>query len=94
MRVSGGVMAGLILTKTDPVYPASARQAHVAGAVVLAVRISKEGKVVKVTAVSGPELLRDPAITAVHGWTYKPYLLNGNAVVVSTVVTVMFYPGS
>jgi protein TonB len=90
-RVSSAVMAGLILTKPDPVYPPGEQAS---GAVVMAVRINKEGKVVKVTATSGPEPLRDAAVSAVRRWTYKPYLLNGDAVVVSTTVTVMFYPPS
>jgi TonB family protein len=92
-RVSGGVMAAQILNKPDPVYPPSVREAHISGAVVMAVRIDKEGKVVKVTAISGPEPLRDPAVSAVRRWTYKPFILNGYAVVVSTTVTVVFYPG-
>jgi outer membrane biosynthesis protein TonB len=90
IRVSSGVMAAQILNKPDPVYPPTA--GRISGAVVLAVRIDKEGKVVKATAISGPEPLRDPAASAVRRWTYKPYLLNGDAIMVSTTVTVMFYP--
>ncbi len=92
VRVSAGVMAGLNTFKPDP-DPLIARRMHLSGAVVLAVRIDPEGNVVKVTPVSGPEPLRDPAMAAVRRWTYKPYLLNGKPVVVSTTVTVMFYPG-
>jgi TonB family protein len=84
-------MAGLNTSRPDP-DPLIARRMHLSGAVVLAVRIDPEGNVVKVTPVSGPEPLRDPAMAAVRRWTYKPYLLNGKPVVVSTTVTVMFYP--
>jgi outer membrane biosynthesis protein TonB len=66
---------------------------HLSGTVVMAVRVDSEGKVLKVTATSGPEPLRDPATEAVRRWTYKPYLLNGKAVVVATTAKVMFYTG-
>jgi protein TonB len=58
--------------------------------VVLAATIDDEGKVMSVSVVSGPEKLRDAALTAVRQWTYKPYLLNGKPVFVQTVVSVIF----
>jgi TonB family protein len=88
MRVSSGVMAGLILQKVDPVYPEDTK--NVSGVVVLAATIDDEGKVMSVSVVSGPEKLRDAALTAVRQWTYKPYLLNGKPVFVQTVVSVIF----
>src|SRR5271154_2409840 len=42
IRVSSGVMAGLILHKVDPVYPADARDAGISGAVVMRVLIDDE----------------------------------------------------
>lgn len=90
IRVSGGVMAGQILTRVDPVYPASARSEHLKGAVVLAVRIGKDGTVQDLQPMSGPPALAEAAIDAVKQWTYKPYLLNGEPVEVHTTVTVNF----
>ena len=89
-RVSGGVMAGQVLTKVAPVYPQDAKDAKVSGAVVLHALIGKDGTVHSLTAISGPELLRASALDAVRQWTYRPFLLNGNPVDVDTVITVNF----
>jgi TonB family protein len=92
VKVSQAVMTALVISKPDP-DQLVARRMHLSGTVVVAIRVDKEGKVTKATATSGPEPLRDPAMEAVRRWTYKPYLLNGQAVVVATTATVMFYPG-
>lgn len=89
-RVSSGIIAGLILHKVDPVYPEDAKAAGVSGAVVLAATIDDQGKIAKLTVVSGPEKLRDAALDAVNQWTYKPYLLNGKPVFVQSQITVNF----
>jgi protein TonB len=90
IRVSAGVIAGLILHKVDPVYPADARDAGISGAVVMRVRIDDQGKIEKLSVVSGPEKLHDAATTAVNQWRYKPYLLNGKPVFVDSMITVNF----
>jgi protein TonB len=87
-RVSSGVIAGLIKHKVDPVYPEDAK--NITGAVVMLVTIDDHGKIVKLTAVAGPEMLRDAALSAVKQWTYKPYLLNGRPVFVQTQITINF----
>jgi outer membrane biosynthesis protein TonB len=88
IRISGGVMAGNILTRVQPVYPEEAREQHINGAVVMHVIIGTDGLVKSVSPISGPEVLRQPYADAVKQWTYKPYLLNGRPVEVDTVVTV------
>ncbi|AFL86554.1 TonB family protein [Terriglobus roseus DSM 18391] len=89
-RVSSGVMAGQIVTKTTPVYPAIAKAAHVSGAVVLHAVISKTGAIESLSVVSGHEMLRASAVAAVQGWRYRPYLLNGDPTEVETTITVNF----
>jgi TonB family protein len=81
-------MAGLIKHRVDPVYPEDAK--NISGAVVLLVTIDDHGKIVKLTPVAGPEMLRDAALNAVKQWTYKPYLLNGRPVFVQTQITINF----
>jgi periplasmic protein TonB len=88
IRVSSGVMAGLILHKVNPVYPEDARD--VIGAVVMAATIDDHGKIVKLSMIAGPEKLREATLSAVNQWTYKPYLLNGNTVFVQTQITINF----
>jgi TonB family protein len=87
VRVSGGVMAGAILTKSQPVYPADAACQHVAGAIVLHAIVGTDGRVKSLEPISGPLVLRQPAMDAVKQWTYKPYLVNGEPVEVDTTIT-------
>jgi protein TonB len=89
-RISGGVIAGNILTKTQPVYPPIAKAAHVGGTVVLHAIISKTGAITSLQAVSGPDMLKGAALDAVKQWRYKPYLLNGEPTEVDTTITVNF----
>jgi TonB family protein len=90
VRVSSGVIRGLILHKVDPVYPQDAKDAGVSGAVVMAAVIDDQGKIAKLSVVSGPEKLRDAALEAANQWTYKPFRLNGRPVFVQTTITMNF----
>ena len=89
-RISGGVMAGNILTKVTPVYPQEAKDGHISGSVVLHAIIGKDGTVEQLTAISGPNELRASALDAVKQWVYKPYLLNGEPTEVETTITVNY----
>jgi len=90
VAVSSGVMAGNILVKTAPVYPAVAKAAKIQGTVVLQATISRTGSIVGLAVVSGPPLLQQAAMDAVGSWKYKPYLLNGEPVEVGTQVNIVF----
>jgi protein TonB len=94
LHISGGVMAGTIIEKTQPLYPPIAKAAHVSGAVVLHAVISKSGTIQGLTVISGPEMLRASALDAVSHWRYKPYLLNNEPTEVDTTITVNFNFGS
>jgi len=89
-RISGGVIAGNILQKTQPVYPPIARAAHQGGTVVLHAIISKSGTIESLSVVSGPAMLQGAALDAVKTWRYKPYLLNGEPTEVDTTIMVNF----
>ncbi len=89
-RISGGLMAGNILTRVNPVYPQAAKDAKVQGAVRLKAIIGKDGAVRSLQVISGPEELTHSALDAVHQWVYKPYLLNGQPTEVETVITVNY----
>jgi len=93
ITVSPGVMAGMIVQKTQPVYPTIARVARVSGTVVLQATISKTGSVKNIHVVSGHPLLQQAAVDAVKTWRYQPYLLNGEPVEVETTVNVVFTLG-
>jgi protein TonB len=93
LNVSGGVMAGRLLSRTNPVYPPLARAARVEGTVVLHATISKAGVIENLNVVSGPATLRQAALDAVKTWRYRPYLLNNEPVEVETTVNVIFQMG-
>jgi protein TonB len=90
IRVSSGVSTGLLIRKTQPVYPPLARQARIQGVVILQAQISKDGSIQNLQLISGHPMLAPAAIDAVKQWKYKPYLLNGEPVEVETQVQVNF----
>jgi len=93
VTVSAGVAVGMLIRKTQPIYPAIARSARVQGTVVLQAKISSTGNVTNLQIVSGPPMLRQPAIDAVKTWKYKPYTLNNQPTEVDTTVNVVFSLG-
>jgi periplasmic protein TonB len=90
IRISQGVIQGMIVTKIPPIYPKIAITARISGVVLLHAIISKEGAITELQAVSGHPVLIPAAIDAVKQWRYRPYLLNGVPVEVETYVTVTF----
>jgi protein TonB len=93
INISGGVAAGNLIQKTQPVYPPIAKAARVQGTVVLQATISKTGTIEGLRVVSGPAMLQQAAQDAVRSWRYRPYLLDGDPVEVETTVTVIFTLG-
>jgi protein TonB len=90
LNVSSGVMAGNLLAKTLPQYPAIAKAARIQGIVVLQATISKSGSIQNLRVISGPPMLQQAAMDAVRSWRYQPYLLNGEPVEVETTMNVVF----
>ncbi len=93
VAISSGVMAGNKLSGSDPTYPAIAKAARIQGTVVLQATISKTGAIENLRVISGPPMLQAGALSAVKGWRYKPYQLNGEPVEVETTVNVVFNLG-
>jgi periplasmic protein TonB len=94
LNISSGVMAGNLLDKTLPQYPAIAKEARVQGTVVLEATIDRTGAIQNLRVINGPPMLRQAALDAVRSWRYKPYLLNGEPVEVETTVNVVFNLGN
>jgi periplasmic protein TonB len=90
IRISGGVLQGMRLTKVDPVYPASARANGIQGQVRLHIIVGNDGHIQSLDVISGPDELKAAALDAVKQWTYKPYLLNGQPVAVDSIVLINF----
>jgi len=90
IRISQGVTKGLLIHRVEPVYPTLAKAARVQGEVLLKAVIDVNGNIQNLQLISGHPMLVPAAISAVQGWKYKPYLLNGQPVEVETMVTVIF----
>ena len=90
VRVSQGVVQGMVVSKTQPIYPPDAKAARVQGSVVIAVIIGGDGNVQSERLVSGDPLLAPAAMDAVKQWKYRPYVMNRTPVEVETQVTVNF----
>jgi TonB family protein len=90
INISAGVAAGMLMQKTNPIYPSDALTAHVSGTVVLLVTIDTSGNVETLRVISGPPMLHHAALDAVKSWHYRPYILNGWPTPVETTVNVIF----
>jgi TonB family protein len=91
-RISGRVMANMVVKKVDPVYPADSIALGAQGTVVLLAVVSKTGEVGDVQVVSGPERFRTAAVDAVKQWRYSPYPLDGVPADVQTTISLNFAP--
>jgi TonB family protein len=89
-RVGGQVQEAVLVSRREPGYPPLAKQSRVQGIVHLEATVARDGKVTGVKVVSGHPLLREAAAEAVKHWIYRPALLNGQAVEVTTRVSVGF----
>jgi len=90
IRVGGNVQAANLINQVRPVYPPLAKQARISGTVELSAIIGKDGRVQDLKVVRGHPLLVQSALDAVKNWIYKPTLLNGEPVEVSTTIDVNF----
>ena len=90
IRVGGNVQAANLVSQQRPVYPPLAKQARISGTVELSAIIGKDGRVQDLHVIKGHPLLVQSALDAVKNWVYRPTLLNGEPVEVSTTIDVNF----
>jgi TonB family protein len=81
---------GEVVRRVEPEYPEEARQQRVQGAVVLEVRIGRDGAVQDVKLVSGQDVLANAAIAAVKQWAFKPRVVQGQPVEMQTTIILNF----
>ncbi len=74
---AGNVEPATAISRSEPIYPASAKERLISGTVELHYRISPEGKVYDVTTLKGSPILAQAAMDAVQSWRYNPARLNG-----------------
>lgn len=83
-------IAGMLLQKVLPVYPAAARRQGVQGQVVLKAVIGKDGTIAELRPLQGPQQLTAAAMDAVQHWRFRPYELKGKPVEVETDIRLNF----
>ena len=88
--MSGGVTAGHLIRRVEPVYPPLAIPSRIEGDVVIRAVIGRDGGIENLTVVSGHPFLIRAAMDAVRQWQYQPFLLSGRPVEVDTQITVRF----
>lgn len=87
---SSSDLAGMLLQKVLPVYPAAARRQGVQGQVVLKAVIGKDGTIAELRPLQGPQELTAAAMDAVQHWRFRPYQLKGKPVEVETDIRLNF----
>ena len=90
VQVGPGLAQGRLTHQVAPVYPPEAKRQHIQGTVVLKAVIGKDGRLDKLTPISGPTELFGAAVGAVQQWRYKPYVVDGQPVAVQTTISVNF----
>ena len=92
IRIGGSVEAAKVITRVQPVYPASAKAAGAQGTVLLHAVVGMDGTLHSLEVLNSqinPDLAR-AAVEAVSKWRYQPTLLNGEPVEVDTTIQVNF----
>lgn len=90
LHVSQAVAEKNVVYKVPPRYPIEAKEKHITGDVILGVTIDHSGSISELKVISGDPVLAQAAADAVKQWKYKPYLLNGEPVLVDTTVKITF----
>jgi protein TonB len=90
VTIASSVADGLVVKRTQPVYPPDAFYGGITGKVVLEATVSRTGTVEDVRFVSGPHIFRQAALDAVKTWHYKPYTIDNIAREFQTTVDLAF----
>ena len=92
LRVGGDIKAPKKIKDVKPEYPPVAREAGVAGIVIIEARIAPDGSVEEAHVLKSIPLLDQAALDAVTQWRFEPTLLNGQPVPIIMTVTINFSP--
>jgi TonB family protein len=89
-QVAAEVMQKLLVHRVEPVYPAEARKERLEGTIALDIVVGRDGGVLRMHALNGPDVLARAAMDALRWWKFEPYRINGEPAVVETTVAVEF----
>jgi TonB family protein len=89
-QVPAEMMQKLLVHRVEPVYPAEARKEKLEGTIALNIVVGRDGSVLIMHALNGPDVLARAAMDALRWWKFEPYRINGEPAVVETTVAVEF----
>jgi len=90
VQVPAEVMERLLIHRVEPTYPAEARRANLQGIIALDIVVGRDGSIVSMRPLNGPDVLGRAAMDALRWWRFEPYRVNGEPAVVETTVAVEF----
>ncbi len=85
-------MERLLIHRVEPRYPETARGTGLQGVIALDVVVGRDGSVLAIKPLNGPDVLARSAMDALRWWKFEPYKENGQPIVVETTVAVEFKP--
>lgn len=91
-QVPAEVMEKLLIHRVEPAYPLSARQAKLEATIALDIVIGRDGSVLRMHPLNGPDVLASAAMDALRWWKFEPYRINGDPAVVETTLAIEFKP--
>ena len=89
-QVPAEVMEELLVHRVEPVYPPEARKENLQGILALDIVVGRDGSVIAMHPLNGPDVLARAAMDALRWWKFEPYRINGEPVVVESRVAVEF----
>jgi len=89
-QVPAEMMQKLLVHRVEPVYPPEARKDRIEGTIALNIVVGRDGSVVSMRALNGPDVLARAAMDALRWWKFEPYRVNGEPVTVESTVAVEF----
>jgi TonB family protein len=90
VQVPAEVMEKLLLHRVEPTYPPEARRENLQGIIAIDIVVGRDGSVVSMKALNGPDVLARAAMDALRWWKFEPFRVNGEAAVAETTVAVEF----
>jgi len=89
-QVAAEVMQKLLVHRVEPTYPPEARKDNLQGIIALDIVVGRDGSVLNMRPLNGPDVLAHAAMDALQWWKFEPYRVNGEPVAVETTVAVEF----
>ena len=91
-RVSPQLTPAKLIRRVEPNVPDFARDAGIAGPILLSATIGTDGRLKNIKLVSGNGALALEAFRAMREWRYKPYLFDGKPIEAKTRIVIDFHP--